>query len=89
MPRSPRPALFVRKQAVTAWGCAARTLPLIARQDVFALNGATNFFYRDMPRLSVDIDRTYLPVEDRNATLAGIDPAFDHIREDILRALSR
>jgi hypothetical protein len=37
-----------------------RTLPYIARQDVFALKGGTaiNLFYRDMPRLSVqDIHR--------------------------------
>jgi hypothetical protein len=37
-----------------------RALPYIARQDVFALKGATaiNLFYRNMPRLSVDIDLT-------------------------------
>ena len=35
-------------------------LPDIAREDVFALEGGTaiNLFYRDMPRLSVDIDLT-------------------------------
>ena len=40
------------------------TLPEIARETVFALKGGTaiNLFYRDMPRLSVDIDLTYLPV---------------------------
>ena len=33
-------------------------LPDIAREDVFALKGGTaiNLFYRDMLRLSVDID---------------------------------
>ena len=38
-------------------------LPDIAREEVFALKGGTaiNLFYRDMPRLSVDIDLTYLP----------------------------
>jgi len=46
-------------------------LPLIAKEDVFALKGGTaiNLFYRDMPRLSVDIDLTYLPVEDRHACM--------------------
>jgi predicted nucleotidyltransferase component of viral defense system len=56
---------------------------------VFALKGGTaiNLFYRDMPRLSVDIDLTYLPIEDRDKTLDGIDNALDHIREDLLRNL--
>lgn len=66
-----------------------RTLPYIARQDVFALKGGTaiNLFYRDMPRLSVDIDLTYLPIEDRNTTLSGIDAALDRIRHDLLKNL--
>ena len=41
-------------------------LPFIAEESIFALKGGTaiNFFVRDMPRLSVDIDLTYLPLED-------------------------
>ena len=37
------------------------TLQDIANETVFALKGGTaiNLFYRDMPRLSVDIDLTY------------------------------
>ncbi|MCW0001821.1 nucleotidyl transferase AbiEii/AbiGii toxin family protein [Pararhizobium sp. YC-54] len=66
-----------------------RTLPYIARQDVFALKGGTaiNLFYRNMPRLSVDIDLTYLPIEDRETTLSGIDAALDRIRDDLLKNL--
>ncbi|BCH67981.1 MULTISPECIES: nucleotidyl transferase AbiEii/AbiGii toxin family protein [Rhizobium/Agrobacterium group] len=66
-----------------------RTLPYIARHDVFALKGGTaiNLFYRDMPRLSVDIDLTYLPIEDRDTTLRGIDAALDRIRDDLLKNL--
>jgi len=66
-----------------------RTLPYIARQDVFALKGGTaiNLFYRDMPRLSVDIDLTYLPIQDRDTTLSGIDAALDRIRDDLLKNL--
>ncbi|QDG94725.1 nucleotidyl transferase AbiEii/AbiGii toxin family protein (plasmid) [Rhizobium sp. NIBRBAC000502774] len=66
-----------------------RTLPFIARHGAFALKGETaiNLFYRDMPRLSVDIDLTYLPVEDRHTTLKNIDTILDHIREDLLRNL--
>jgi predicted nucleotidyltransferase component of viral defense system len=80
---------MAREQYMRQVELLVRTLPFIARQDVFALKGGTaiNLFYRDMPRLSVDIDLTYLPVEDRDATLAGIDAALDRIREDLLRNL--
>ena len=56
-------------------------LPHIAQEEVFALKGGTaiNLFYRDMPRLSVDIDLTYLPVEDRGASLRHIDETLDRI----------
>jgi len=56
-------------------------LPDIAAEQVFALKGGTaiNLFYRDMPRLSVDIDLTYLPVGDRDTALQGIDAALDRI----------
>lgn len=66
-----------------------RILPFIARHDAFALKGGTaiNLFYRDMPRLSVDIDLAYLPIEDRETTLKGIDSTLEHIREDLLRNL--
>ena len=41
-------------------------LPDIAKESAFALKGGTaiNLFYRDMPRLSVDVDLTWLPVGD-------------------------
>lgn len=50
-----------------------KILPYIAEEDCFALKGGTaiNFFVRDMPRLSVDIDLTYLPVSSRDESLAG------------------
>ncbi len=49
----------------------------IANETVFALKGGTaiNLIYRDMPRLSVEIDRTYLPVADRRSSLKEIDNA--------------
>src|SRR6476469_4410546 len=51
-----------------------RTMPFIAQEGGFALKGGTaiNLFVRDLPRLSVDIDLTYVPVEDRATSLAGI-----------------
>jgi len=56
-------------------------LPQVAKQTGFALKGGTaiNLFIRDMPRLSVDIDLAYLPVEDRQTSLTNIDKAFSAI----------
>ena len=66
-------------------------LPHVAKQDCFALKGGTaiNLFLRDMPRLSVDIDLAYIPVEDRDTSLAGIDDALFKITNDIERAVPR
>jgi len=66
-----------------------RTIPLVAEETCFALKGGTaiNLFIRDMPRLSVDIDLTYLPVADRASSLGEIDAAIrrtaDRIRAGI------
>jgi len=42
-------------------------LPYVAKEKCFALKGGTaiNLFIRDMPRLSIDIDLAYLPIQDR------------------------
>ena len=60
-------------------------LPDIARETVFALKGGTaiNLFYRDMPRLSVDIDLTYLPAADRKSSLEDIDASLERIARAI------
>lgn len=44
-----------------------QTIPYVAKEQIFALKGGTaiNLFIRNMPRLSVDIDLTYIPVDDR------------------------
>lgn len=54
-----------------------RALPFVTAEACFALKGGTaiNLFVRDMPRLSVDIDLTYLPVQPRSQSLAAIDAA--------------
>ena len=53
----------------------------LANESVFALKGGTaiNLFYRDMGRLSVDIDLTYLPVADRRSSLGAIDAALERL----------
>lgn len=62
-----------------------RVVPFVAEERIFALKGGTaiNLFVRDMPRLSVDIDLTYLPVEGRPTSLSAIDAAMLRIKERI------
>ncbi len=64
-------------------------LPFVHMESCFALKGGTalNFFVRDFPRLSVDIDLVYLPLEDRASTLRGIAEALQRITEKVERAL--
>lgn len=59
-----------------------RVLPHIAREEVFALKGGTaiNFFWRDFPRLSVDIDLTYLPIQERELSLVEISDSLASIQ---------
>ncbi len=66
-------------------------LPAVAKEDCFALHGGTaiNLFVRDMPRFSVDIDLTYLPIEDRATTLKNIDAALQRVKERIQGLLPR
>ena len=60
-------------------------LPEVAKEACFALHGGTaiNLFVRDMPRLSVDIDLTYVPVEDRASSLRHIDEALERTKSRI------
>lgn len=50
-------------------------LPIVAEEEMLALHGGTaiNLFVRNMPRLSVDVDLTYIPVEDRETSLKNIE----------------
>ena len=64
-------------------------LPEIAKEKCFALHGGTaiNLFIREMPRLSVDIDLTYLPIEGRQTSLNNIASALEQIKARILTVL--
>ncbi|TWW00076.1 nucleotidyl transferase AbiEii/AbiGii toxin family protein [Chitinophaga pinensis] len=64
-------------------------LPEVAKEQCFALHGGTaiNLFVRNMPRLSVDIDLTYLPIEDRAASLKSIEDALERIRANIEKVI--
>lgn len=64
-------------------------LPIVNKSRVFALKGGTaiNFFFRNCPRLSVDIDLHYLPDKNREEALADILNALQVIKSDIEKAL--
>ena len=66
-------------------GLLMRALPYVAEESCFALKGGTaiNLFIRNLPRLSVDIDLTYLPVAERGQSLTDIDAALKRIGERI------
>ena len=66
-------------------------LPEVARETAFALKGGTaiNLFYRDLPRLSVDVDLTWLPVTDRRTSLDEMNAALDRITAGIARRYPR
>jgi hypothetical protein len=48
---------------------------------------AINLFVRDMPRLSEDIDLTYLPIADRVASLRAINAGMSRIAEALRRGI--
>jgi predicted nucleotidyltransferase component of viral defense system len=66
-----------------------RCLPEISRHSCFALKGGTaiNFFVRDLPRISVDIDLTYLPLKPRREALQEIHDALRSLKDDIEQRL--
>ncbi len=59
-----------------------QALPEVAKETCFALHGGTaiNLFVRELPRLSVDIDLTYVPIEPREISLRHINEALARIK---------
>jgi predicted nucleotidyltransferase component of viral defense system len=62
-----------------------QVMPHVEKEDCFALKGGTaiNMFVWDMPRLSVDIDLTYLPFDDRATAMENIAAALRRIKAQI------
>ncbi|HCJ4282388.1 TPA: nucleotidyl transferase AbiEii/AbiGii toxin family protein [Legionella pneumophila] len=62
-----------------------RLIPLVEKETCFALKGGTaiNLFVRDFPRLSVDIDLAYLPLEPREIALTNVRNALAAIAANI------
>lgn len=62
-------------------------MPEIVKENCFALHGGTaiNLFIRNMPRLSVDIDLTYLPLENFEISRLNINAALKRIMSSIIK----
>lgn len=65
----------------------ARLMVSVNKEKDFALKGGTaiNFFIRNLPRLSIDIDLTYLPLQSRKVALENIEAGLLRIQSDIER----
>lgn len=57
-----------------------RILPLIYREEDFAVHGGTaiNLFIKNLPRYPVDVDLTYIPLAPREESLACNQKKADH-----------
>ena len=62
-----------------------KCLPIIETEKCFAIKGGTaiNLFKCNLPRLSVDIDLVYLPMEDRETTYKNIHNALFRISDKL------
>ena len=56
-------------------------MPEVAKESCFSLHGGTaiNLFVLNMPRLSVDIDLTYIHIQDRQESIDAINGALQQI----------
>ena len=66
-----------------------RIMPCVYKLEDFAVHGGTaiNLFHSNMPRYSVDIDLTYIPIEDRGTSLAAINAHLLQLKKDIERVV--
>ena len=66
-----------------------RIIPLVFRIKDFAVHGGTaiNLFYRNLERLSVDIDLTYIPLKGREESLNEINAHLSRLKKEIEQAV--
>lgn len=66
-----------------------RIIPIISAEECFAVHGGTaiNLFVQNLPRYSVDIDLTYIPVEPREASLTHIKERLKAVKAKIEAAI--
>ena len=65
-----------------------RLIPIVVEEGVFAIHGGTaiNLFLKDLPRYSVDIDLTYIPLSDRQQSIDDINLHLQSICEKAKKA---
>ena len=66
-----------------------RILPVIYREEDFAVHGGTaiNLFVKNLPRYSVDVDLTYIPIGTREVSMAEIDKKLAAISLQLQRVV--
>ena len=70
-------------------GLLIKILPLLYRIEEFAIHGGTaiNLFIKNMPRYSVDVDITFIPIKDRESSFAEINTLLLILKTQIERAI--
>ncbi len=60
-------------------------IPIVSKIDDFAIHGGTaiNLFVLDLPRYSVDIDLTFIPVKSREETYSDIRAHLTRLKKEI------
>jgi predicted nucleotidyltransferase component of viral defense system len=66
-----------------------RIIPTIYKIRDFAIHGGTaiNLFHRNLPRYSVDIDLTYIPIQDRETSFNAINGHLTSIKKDLEKTI--
>lgn len=81
--RTPNVSVYAQKVELLI-----RLMPIIMEEGVFAVHGGTaiNLFLKNLPRYSVDIDLTYIPLADRKKSLEDINLHLNSVCEKAKRA---
>lgn len=66
-----------------------RIMPSVYRITEFAVHGGTaiNLFHKNLPRYSVDIDITYIPVQDRATSLRNINDRLLEVKRNLEKTI--
>ncbi|MBV5342553.1 nucleotidyl transferase AbiEii/AbiGii toxin family protein, partial [bacterium] len=66
-----------------------RIMPLVYKISDFAVHGGTaiNLFVKNMPRYSVDVDLTFLPIKNREESITAINNHLNTLKQQIEKAI--
>ena len=70
-------------------GLLIRIMSAVYQIKDFAVHGGTaiNLFHQDMPRYSIDIDLTYVPIETRAVSLENINHLLSILKANIAKTV--